>query len=177
MTFGPFLQDLHGYPKGRVLGLPKTAMTSKILLLASIINFLVKPLRLRTYQHLCSNLFSTDFWLLASNILYRASYPRSTSKNPSFSIIPTGFPWDFYRGVFESLGTANDIKNFAFSFNHWLSDQTLAIGDLPTCLFELVQSRFLIVDSKNFISSLLSTLCKQKSIDFDHSNRIPLGLL
>ena len=147
------------------------------MLLASTIDFLVKPLRLGTHQYVCSNLFSPDFWLLSLKILYRASYPCSASKNLSILSIPTGFPWDCYRGGFESLKTANDIQNFAFSFNHWLSGQSLAVGNSPICLFELVQPKFLIVGFKNFISSLLSTLCKQKSINFEYFHRIPLGLL
>ena len=61
---------------------------------------------------------------------------------------------------------SNNVKNFAFSINHWLSDHILRAGDSLTCLFKLVQSIFLIYAFKNFISSIILTLYKQKLFDF-----------
>ena len=67
---------------------------------------------------------------------------------------------------FWRLEISNYVQNLAFSFYDWVSDQTLLAGDPLTCLFKLVQSIFLIYGFKNFISSLMLALCKQKMIEF-----------
>ena len=67
---------------------------------------------------------------------------------------------------FWRLEISNYVQNLAFSFNHWVSEQTLLAGDPPTCLFKLVQPTFSNYGFKNFISSLLLALCKQKMIEF-----------
>ena len=45
---------------------------------------------------------------------------------------------------------SNNVKNFAFSINRWLSDHIHRAGDSLTCLFKLVQSIFLIYGFNKF---------------------------
>ena len=147
------------------------------MLLASTIDFPDKPCWLGTLQCILSNSVKADFWLRPSKNFPNPLFQRIKGKIYDFWTIPAGFTWESQGKGFGTPENSNDFKNFAFSFNHWLSCQTLAVGDVPTRLFELVQSRFFIIGFKNLISSLLSTLCKQKSINLYHFQRIPLGLL
>ena len=55
--------------------------SNKTLLLASTVDFLAKPSRLGTHQHVCSNLFSPHFWFMASKIFFEPFRWLSESKN------------------------------------------------------------------------------------------------
>jgi len=104
-----------------------------------------------------------DLWL--HNFYFKPQSDHLKAKIHKFAQvwrIPVGLVTEgFWR-----LEISNYVQNLAFSFNHWVSDQTLLAGDPPTCLFKLVQSTFLIYGFKIFISSLVLALCKQKMIEF-----------
>ena len=68
------------------------------------------------------------------------------------------------------------ILNFAFSFNHCLSRQTLLVGDTSMYSLKLCQSRFLIKTFKKFSQASSSEHQRQNVRLLDHPYRIYKGI-